>query len=91
MSYWELLKKVINKHKPGDFIYRTELVAKTFGASEHYLDSTRRQLTVCGYLADTGKPGRYKLLKSVEMELTVYKLRKMYDALLENVRRIVKN
>ena len=91
MSYWELLKKAINKHKPGDFIYRTELVEKTFGASEHYLDSTRRQLTVCGYLADTGKPGRYKLLKSVEMELTVSKLRKMYDVLLENVRRIVKN
>ena len=81
MSYWELLKKAINKHKPGDFIYRTELVEKTFGASEHYLDSTRRQLTVCGYLADTGKPGRYKLLKPVEMELTVSKLRKMYDTI----------
>lgn len=91
MSYWELLKKAINKHKPGDFICRTELVEKTFGASERYLDSTRRQLTVCGYLADTGKPGRYKLLKSVEMELTVSKLRKMYDVLLENVRRIIKN
>ena len=33
MSYWELLKKAINKHKPGDFIYRTELIEKTFGAS----------------------------------------------------------
>lgn len=85
MSYWELLKKAINKHKPEDFIYRTELVEKTFGASEHYLDSTRRQLTVCGYLADTGKPGRYKLLKPVEMELTVSKLRKMYDVLLEKM------
>lgn len=30
MSYWELLKKAINKHKPGDFIYRTELVEKNF-------------------------------------------------------------
>lgn len=92
MSYWELLKKVINKHKPGDFIYRTELAAKTFGASKRYLDSTRRQLIVCGYLADTGKPGRYKFLKPVETGLTVYKLRKMYDALLKkNVRRIIKN
>lgn len=76
-SNWQSLKEEINKHKVGDFIYRKNL--RIWGMSMTYVDNTRRQLTVCGYLEDTGEPGKYKLLKPLERDLTTTKLRKMYD------------
>lgn len=51
--------------------------------SDRYLDKTRRQLTVCGYLEDTGKPGRYKAVKPIPSTLTVSRLYKDYCAQLD--------
>lgn len=54
--------------------------------SGHYIrrprqfDSTRRQLTVCGYLSDSRSSGFYKILKPIEPGLTSSALRKKYNS-----------
>lgn len=72
----------------GKVITRQQIVAAARllineNISIRYIDKTRRQLTVCGYLTDTGKPGHYIATNKVPKSLTVSGLEKDYYAAFE--------
>lgn len=82
----DIFKTLINHRCKGDRLLRQEIMqaAKENDCyfSEHFIDTTRRQLTVCGYLGYTGRPGEYIVLGHIPHNISNNSLRKMYDALL---------
>lgn len=79
----QIFRTLINKRGKGDTLSRQEIIqtAKECGCffSEHFVDTTRRQLTVCGYLKYTGKPGLYIVTEHIPHDLSNNSLRKVYD------------
>lgn len=78
---------VIVNHSIGKEVTRKAIVATARldnpTVSMHYIDKTRRQLTVCGYLTDTGTPGHYIATRPIPSTLTVTQLDKDYNAVLD--------
>lgn len=84
VSVLDAFAQVINSNI-GNTITRKEIIAAARllvneNISLHYIDKTRRQLTVCGYLTDTGKPGFYIATNKIPRNLTVSGLEKDYYA-----------
>ena len=77
-----MLKECINAQGIGSVISRKNLRKQIPFMSRQYIDSIRRQLTVCGYLKGTDRQGEYILQKLIERELTTTELRKRYESLL---------
>lgn len=86
-SALDIFRRVINNAEFGSIITRTEIlnVSKETGAflAHSYIDNTRRQLTVCGFLEYTGIPGKYIVRAHVPESWTIHTLKieteKQYD------------
>lgn len=70
--------------KPGDLLYRKDILTYCSDLRQSYIDCTRRKLTKSGFLSDgehQGKEGvAYRILRSIPETLTCSQLDKMYDA-----------
>lgn len=81
-SDWEKMKEFINSHQICDCFTRQDMLRYIYGFIPERcstVDTNRRMLVVCRYLADTKCAGKYTLLRYLEPELTSSELRKMYD------------
>jgi hypothetical protein len=77
-SLLQLIRPVINENI-GKTITRRQLRDVMGDRTESYLDTTRRKLTVCGYLSDTVFSGRYQVVKKIPDDLTINGLTKLYN------------
>lgn len=70
--------------KPGDLIYRKDILTYCSDLRQSYIDCTRRKLTKTGFLSDGERQGKecvaYRILRSIPETLTCSQLDKMYDA-----------
>lgn len=92
----QIFRTLINNRGKGDTLSRQEIIqtAKECDCyfSEPFVDTTRRQLTVCGYLTYTGKPGLYVVTEHMPHDLTNNSLRKMYNEMVgEHVDTYISN
>lgn len=78
-SALDIFRRVINNVELGSIITRTEIlnVSKSTGAylAQSYIDNTRRQLTVCGFLEYTGIQGKYIVRAHIPESWTVHTLK----------------
>lgn len=70
--------------KPGDLIYRKDILTYCNDLRQSYIDCTRRKLTKTGFLSEGERQGKegvaYHILRSIPETLTCSQLDKMYDA-----------
>lgn len=70
--------------KPGDLIYRKDILTYCSDLRQSYVDCTRRKLTKSGFLSDGERKGKegvaYSILRSIPETLTCSQLDRMYDA-----------
>lgn len=70
--------------KPGDLIYRKDILTYCNDLRQSYVDCTRRKLTKTGFLSDGERQGKegvaYRILRSIPETLTCSHLDKRYDA-----------
>ena len=68
--------------KPGDLIYRKDILTYCSDLRQSYIDCTRRKLTKSGFLSDGERQGKegvaYRILRSIPETLTCSQLDKMY-------------
>lgn len=69
--------------KPGDLLYRKDILMYCSDLRQSYIDCTRRKLTKSGFLSDGERQGKegvaYRILRSIPETLTCSQLDKMYD------------
>lgn len=63
--------------------YRSHKNGNYYVSHPGQFDSIRRQLTVCGYLAEGTGSGFYRILKPIEPELNSGELRRTYDVMIK--------
>lgn len=88
-SDWEKMKEFINSHEIGESILRSEMLQyiysdKTMPGKCTTVDTNRRMMVVCGYLADTHQAGKYIVVRHLEQDLTSTKLRQHYDKVVKD-------
>lgn len=70
--------------KPGDLIYRKDILTYCSDLRQSYIDCTRRKLTKSGFLSDGERQGKegvaYRILCSIPETLTYSQLDKLYDS-----------
>lgn len=85
MTGWERLKDVLNSYPEESLVTRQSLLTDLCNFwTESTTDNVRRQLVVCGFLADTKCAGVYKVIGHIPYELSMKGLRKRYDDIMHH-------